>query len=165
MKKVFAILVISCLSCCHPDEPLDPSPGPQPKCWEKFVGNYIVSDTANNITYNMNITHTEYIEPSGNVLDSLIITNYANRFNLKVGFGCRTDPNILRFSPPYPSKDHWNKRWSFTINTDDSTTSIYENRLTNDTMVLYYRLNNIAFYFSDSVAYYAADEKHIAVKQ
>lgn len=168
MKNLFQIIIfvlLSGLSACDKDEPVNPTPTNTPKCWEQLVGNYVVYDTANSITYNMTISHKDSIQSNGSILDSLIITNYANRFNLRVGYGCYTISNLLKFVPSYPTYDHGAKRWSLTLNTDDTSTSKYENQLKNDTIILYYKLNNIAFYFADGVPFYAADETHIAVKQ
>lgn len=168
MKKIFfSIILILFFISCHHDKDEVPQPAPPiPACWEKFVADYIVYDTANNITYNMKIEHKDSVQVGYANIDSLIITNYGNMFNLRLGFLCQSDANLLYFSTGvFPNYDHNNKRWAFSINSDDTTTTKYENQLKNDTIILYFKMDNIAFYYYDSVPYYSANIKHIAVKQ
>lgn len=167
MKNVFNFLflvLILALNSCKEDEPITPTPV-TPKCWEKFVGDYIVYDTANSLSYNMTITQFSTPNTNGGVEDTLVISNFANKFDFKYHFTCGSNPNLLGFNPPFPSYDHSNKRWSLTKVDDDSSTAKIENQLKNDTIILYFNLDNIAFYFPDGVPYYSANQKHIAVKQ
>lgn len=168
MKNIFRLFILFStifFNGCEKDKPIPSSSTNSSTCWEQLVGNYIVYDTANSITYNMSIIHKDSIAPGYEPIDSLIINNYGNRFNLRVSYGCYTTPNLLKFVAPYPSYDHLGKRWSLWINDDDSVTTKYENQLVNDTIILSFEVDNIAFYFPDGVSYYSANEKHIAVKQ
>ena len=99
------------------------------------------------------------------IIDSLIINNYGNKFNLNVAYECFNFPNILSFGCQFPTYDHNNKRLSLSINNDDPTTTKYENQLKNDTIILYFNMDNIAFYAQDGVPYYSSNIKQIAVKQ
>jgi len=165
-QYISLIILIIGVTACHPSKDETPTPiTPVPPCWEKFVGNYIVHDTANNVIYTMNIAHKDTLQSSGSKLDSLIFTNYGNKFNFRVSFLCQSDANVLRFAAGFPEYDHNNKRWAFSVNTDDTTTTKIENQFKNDTIILYYNINNIAFYYNDGVPYYSRNLKHIAVKQ
>src|ERR1035437_1706542 len=160
------IFLIMTVTACHHKKDETPAPiTPVPPCWEKFVGNYTVHDTANNVIYAMNIAHKDTMQSSGSKLDSLIITNYGNKFNFRVGFLCQSNANVLDFGAGFPAYDHNNKRWAFWVNTDDTTTARIENELKNDTIILYFNINNIAFYYNDGVPYYSKNLKHIAIKQ
>ena len=75
MKKLIMISLLTTLlySCKH-DKVDIAIPYVEPPCWQKFVGNYIVYDTMNQITYNMSITHKEIVQTQlgYNNIDSLI---------------------------------------------------------------------------------------------
>lgn len=165
-KLIALAMLITALTNCRPKKDETPTPIiPPPPCWAKFVGNYIVHDTANNVIYTMSIAHKDTLQSSGSKIDSLIITNYGNKFNFRVGFLCQSNANVLDFGAGFPAYDHNNKRWAFWVNTDDTTTARIENELKNDTIILYFNINNIAFYYNDGVPYYSKNLKHIAIKQ
>jgi hypothetical protein len=163
--KYFSVFATVLISSCDSDPECNPVLPPAPKCWEKFVGDYIVYDTVNNIDYTMNISHFATTNINGGVDDTLVLSNFGNKFDFKYHFTCGAEPNILLYNAPFPCFDHSNKRWSLTRANDDSATVKVENEILNDTLLLYFRIDNIAFYAADTVPYYSAYLKHIAVKQ
>ena len=168
MKKISILLILMVLfTNCRHDKHEIAMPIIETPCWQQLVGNYVVYDTTNHINYNMSIIHKDSIQTQLGYanLDSLIITNYGNRFNLRVGYMCYNLPNILRAVCGNPVIDHNNKRWSLSIHADDPTTTKIENQLKNDTIILYFNMDNIAYFSTDGVPYFSGDIKHIAVKQ
>ncbi len=53
----------------------------------------------------------------------------------------------------------------FSIIDDLSTPTIVENELKNDTIILYFTLDNIQYYQTDNIPYFKCDCKHVGVKQ
>ncbi len=164
LKYVLLFIFFMFIITCKKDEHVSTTITPPP-CWQKFVGTYSVKDTANNIGYVMTIAHFSTPNTNGGAEDTLVVTNFANKFDFKYHFTCYSDSNFWGYNPPFPCYDHFNKRWSLSINPDDTITKKYENQLKNDTIILYFNLDNIAFYYPDGVPYYSANQKHIAVKQ
>ena len=163
--SIYSLLLFFFFFACDRKKPTIVAPK-RPKCWEVFIGDYKVYDTSNNLKYTMKIDHKSFVEKTGNVIDSLYINNYGNKFNMRSGYVCPTDSrSILKFWIPFPMFDKTAKRWSLSINDDDASTSIYENQFINDTIVLFYKLDNIAFFYPDSVPYLSENIKEIAVKQ
>ena len=169
MKKIILIMVFLLsvfYSCQKKHKPTTVTPV-IPKQWEKYIGTYDVYDTINHTQWVMNIKFLSYANPAtsdGNN-DSVLLENFANKFDIRYKFGTYIDPNRIRLPFLFPLKDKLGNSWSFSGNGEDSTTPHLENYLANDSMVLYFKQSNIAFYANDGVPYYACDCKHIAVKR
>jgi hypothetical protein len=167
VKKVFYILFSSIFifGCSKKEEEL-PTPITEPEQWERFAGDYKVYDILGNFLYDMSLVHFY----SGNNIyqndvDSVIIQNFADTFDLKYEFRRTIDKNLLDIGFHDSIVDRNNKSWHLTRNADDENTPIRENKLINDTIIMYFRLNNIKYYIQEAQPYYYCDCKHIAVKQ
>lgn len=171
MKKLSTILFILLLVAffsCKKKEIISPAPPHIPKQWEKYVGNYKVYDTLGNYIYDMNISHYIGISTSsGNPLDSILIQNFADTFDLRFQFSFHTPEAIDFIDIGFNDSvvDYNNKMWWVARLFDDSTTTIKENYLINDTIVFYFEQNNIKFYINEIQPYYRCECRHIAVKQ
>ena len=159
------LTLIFLMACSKEKEPL-PIEVPEPEQWERFAGNYKVYDTLGNFLYDMNFVHFF----SGNNIyqndaDSVIIQNFADTFDLKYEFRRTADKNLLDIGFHDSIVDRNNKSWHLTRNADDENTPIRENKLINDTIIMYFRLNNIKYYIPEAQPYYYCDCKHVAVKQ
>ena len=167
MKNIFYIILASLLMvACKKDEKVVTPPTPA-KQWQKYIGVYDVYDTAHHTQWIMEIKFLSYadiIRSDGNN-DSLFMQNFANKFNIRFRFGTCTNPNVLLLPFIFPLKDKTGYSWSYSGNTDDTLTPYLENELKNDSIILYFKQSNIAFYQSEGVPYYACDCKHIAVKR
>jgi hypothetical protein len=76
------VLIISCTK-----ELTITTPFESPKVWEKFIGKYKVYDTLGGYLYEMEIKHySAYQDANGNPFDSLLIKNFANKFDVKFSF-------------------------------------------------------------------------------
>jgi hypothetical protein len=168
MIKPFLIICIGvmALSSCHenpvPPEPLPPLPAKQ---WQKYIGMYDVFDTTNHMQWIMEI---KFISSSGHIdgqNDSLLLQNFANKFDIRYAFGASLDPDRLRLPFIFPLKDKHGYSWAFSGNGEDTTTTHLENYYQHDSIVMYFKQSNIAFYQADGVSYYECDCKHIAVKR
>jgi hypothetical protein len=153
------------MASCEPDPII---PEPTPKVWEKFIGTYNVTKMDNGETYYMSITHLGMDTlDNGAIIDSLLIMNYGDLFEEVIYFssnGGYSDNRIIKFPTNWPTIDKFGYRWAFWVNSQDTLTPELENTLVNDTLLLYFTLNNIAFYFEDGVPYYECQCKHLAVK-
>jgi hypothetical protein len=162
--KLAPIFMFFLFSACCEDDPAVP----QEKVWEKFIGTYNVTKLENGDTYQMTISHlgTDTLENQA-IRDSLVVYNYGDLFNQIIYYSSNIssiDDRILRFPTNWPTDDKHGHRWAFFINAQDTVTEELENTLINDTILLYFKLSNIAFYFEDGVPYYDCDCKHLAVK-
>jgi hypothetical protein len=158
---VFGVMFIACRSEIAPARPQTP------KQWEKYIGTYDVYDTSNHTQWVMEIKFLSYSNPvrtnGGN--DSLLLKNFANKFDIRYGFEASTDPYRIGLPFISPLKDKVGHSWAFFGNGEDSATPHLENYLANDSIVLYFKQSNIAFYATDGEPYYECDCKHIAVKR
>jgi len=131
----------------------------------------MVYDTLGNYMYDMSISHSQSIALSGyQPNDSLTITNFADTFDLRFPFV----PNYtdLTFSQEFLNiqfhdslKDYNNKMWWVGSEFFDATTTTKENSLINDTMVMYFVMDNIKFYINEAQPYFRCECKQVAVKQ
>lgn len=130
--------------------------------WEKFIGNYTVYDTIGTYLYKMSINHY-----STNNVDSLTLQNFADTFNLGVGFNPASPGYENRFSFGIFDSivDKNNKSWSLSSLSDDSGTPVIENKLFNDTLIFYFQQTNIQYYIPEAQPYFSCKCKHVAVKQ
>lgn len=137
-----------------------------PTVYDKFVGDYKVYDTLFNYSHNMSIAHFSGINQYGIEVDSLRLINFADSFNFEIKFRHITNDKILSLGIIDTLFTHSGKRFFFWSNSDDlNTSNIIENELVNDTILLYYGLDNIKYYFYENVPYYQCECKQYAVKQ
>ncbi|CAG5082299.1 hypothetical protein [Parvicella tangerina] len=165
MRVVFYILILISLgsiwSCAKDKTPLPPPPE-EPEVWEKFVGNYNVYDTNGNYLYQLRINHYYHNDNYG---DSLLLENFNANFDLKIQFLPHPDGNVLNYGFYDSIKGYDNHSWTIGSNIDDSTTEVIENKLINDSIILYFRQTNIQYWINEGVPYYYCDCKQVAVKQ
>jgi len=151
---------------CRKDCALPPTnPVTVEQDWEKFLGNYAVYDTLGNFMYQMSIVHFSEINDFGVEVDSILITNFADTLDLATKFKFKTDDRILDIGVHHPIIDYNGKSWHVSGLSDDSNTSVLENYIVNDTLVMYFKMTNIAYYINEAVPYYFCECKHVAVKQ
>ena len=152
--------VMGVVSCSKDKTPLPPPPE-EPEVWEKFIGNYNVYDTNGNYLYQMeieNFYHDDYV-------DSLIITNFNQNFDLKFQFQLTTDEEFLNIGFHDSIKGYDDKTWQITSKFDDLSTPVLENRLSKDTMIFYFKQTNIQYWITEGVPYFFCECKQVAVKQ
>ena len=89
---IYLIIVIFFNSCKKEDLP---SPVKPTECWEKFVGDYIVYDTAAGISFPMTIEQYKDTNAGGYYTDFLAFKNFDNQFNLYQPFTCYTPSNYI----------------------------------------------------------------------
>ncbi len=167
MKKLanisIAFLLIILVACVKETKVVKPTA--PAKQWAKYIGTYDVYDTINHTQWVMNIKHLYAFEQNNGNSDSILLENFANKFNIRYRFGYSTDDYRIGLPFLFPLKDKLGNSWSFSGNGEDTATAHLENYLKNDSIVLYFKQSNIAFYTNDNVPYYACDCKHIAVKR
>jgi hypothetical protein len=170
LKTIWILIVIIFISCekkeIIPDEPpriLEP--------WEKYIGNYLVYDTLGNFMYDIDISYFSGTNPtSGHTTDSLLITNFADTFDIKFQFLLNyTDETLtqelLNIQFHDSIVDYNNKMWYVGTELVDASSSINENSLIKDTIVFYFEMNNINFYIPEAQPFFFCECKHMAVKQ
>jgi hypothetical protein len=136
-----------------------------PKEWEKFIGTYKVYDTLGSYLYEMEIKHySAYQDANGNPFDSLYIKNFADKFDIKFSFREKTDKNVFTSVFTDSIVDQNGKTWGLWHTGDDYSTPIRENKLFNDTIILYFTMDNIKYYIYESQPYFSCDCKQVAIK-
>ena len=159
MKYLILILLVGVFYSCRKDTPVFP-PVTEPEPWEKFIGDYKVYDTTGVFLYDMSISHhSTFTYPNLQVVDSLHVDNFGNKFELF------TDPLVFGLPHIDPIEDHDGYNWYFTGIFDDLGTQVKENYWLNDTIIFYYRITNILYYIGEGQPYYLGDHKEITVKQ
>ncbi len=150
MKKYFNYILllgyIAFLSGCTKDtEEIPCTSIDVPEDWEKFIGDYKVLDENGEFSHEMKISHVFSGDNAlGNQADSLLIENLGGKFDFKFQYQHTTDSNKLGISSINPLADYSEDRWYFWFNADDSETDIRENYFQNDTIHLYYLIDNNA---------------------
>ncbi len=155
-----SIIAICCLalqlSGCKKDEEC---PEPEPVALDgrdKFLGTYTVYDTLS--TYLYTFTISAFGSGGG---DSLLLSNYADTFDLRVLHQAYWTTSYLSLGANFPAFDQAGHRWAlFGASIEDGS-----NVLNNDTIRLRFTQDNIAFYFEDGVDYFSCDCHQIAVKR
>jgi len=167
MKQTLIIVLILFLLSCSKEKELIPNEPPiAPEQWEKFAGNYKIYDTLGVYLYDLDMIH--YFSGKnvyGNDVDSLILQNFADTFDVKYEFRNFTEPNNFDFGFHDSIVDRNNKTWGLWSLSDDLTTTARENYLINDTIILYFKMDNIKYYIPEAQPYYRCECKHVAVKQ
>jgi hypothetical protein len=169
MKNLTILFIVILVLGCSKEKQITPIQDIEPiDQWKKFIGNYKVYDTVGNYMYNMEIAHystTPY--PNGHKLDSLIIINFADTFDLKFAYSLNSSgyENYLDIGFNDSVVDYNAKMWWVGRISDDTSTVVKENRLINDTIILYFEQDNIKFYINEAQPYYRCECKHVAVKQ
>lgn len=165
------LVVISVFFSCRKEKPKVPDAVKPAACWQKFIGTYMVYDTVNLTSWQMQIYYTTDTNiNTGYVYDCLRFNNFDNNFVFKFQFNCYSlypeDPLYTGIS--YTSlnvQNYSGKRYNIHFGHDNISTSYLENNLKNDTIVFYFRKENLQYYFDDGVPYEDAYHTHIAVKQ
>jgi hypothetical protein len=166
MKQTVFILLIIFLLSCSKKELISTESLIIPEQWEKFIGNYRVYDTIGSYMFDINISHYIGISAtSGNPLDSMLIQNFADTFDLRFQFSNSPLGNYLNIGFNDSVVDYNNKAWFVGSLFDDTNTVAKENTLVNDTMIMYFELDNILHYIPQAQPYYRCECKHVAVKQ
>ena len=166
--KYFFFIIVLCFFFSCSKEKEDPAPilVPQPEQYERFIGDYKVYDTLGSFIYDMSIVHVF----SGNniyqnLVDSVVIENFADTFDIRYEFRRKIDKNDFDFGFHDSIVDGNNKSWGLWSMSDDTSTEVKENYLFNDTIVMYFEQDNIKYYIPEAQPYFRCECKHVAVKQ
>lgn len=157
---IFTVVFFS--TCKKPDLP---KPVPPYECWNKFVGYYIVYDTAAGISYPLTISHFLDTNTSGYYTDFLLFTNFDNQFNISRQFTCYGQPNYLDIGYNTNIPNEFGNHYNIWDQFDDTSTATLENYLFKDTIVFNFRVENTAYWPSEGVPYVDIYKRQIAVKQ
>lgn len=105
---------------------------------------YDVYDTANHTQWAMEIKFLSYADiiRSDGDNDSILLQNFANKFDIRFRFGSCTDPNRIGLPFIFPLKDKTGHSWSFSGDGEDTTTKYLENYFRNDFIILYFKQSN-----------------------
>lgn len=95
----------------------------------------------------------------------MILQNFADTFDIKYEFRRMIDKNIFSFGFHDSIVDRNNKTCGLWSLSDDLSTSVKENYLVNDTIIIYFKQTNIKYYINEAQPYYYCECKHVAVKQ
>lgn len=150
---------------CRKDPPLEVPTVEAAADWEKFLGDYKVYDTLGVYLYDMSISHHSGINGFGVEVDSLLLSNFADTFDLDIKFKYKSDDRILDIGINHPAYDHSGWRWHLSHTWNDPATEEMENTLIGDTILLAFTMDNIAFYWDDGVSYFTCECRQLAVKQ
>ena len=124
--------------------------------WDKYYGTYTVFDTANDVTYQMEIKQIKR-NFNGIFIDSVSFINVANRFQVGRTFQQNTiysggiDIGIFNLV-----MDLDNYKWTFSAGLSEKES--------NDTLELHYTISNIHYYVTDNVPFYNCICTDLAVK-
>lgn len=167
MKNLlFTILILSIFYSCSKKEEEIPIPIIEPEQWERFVGDYKVYDTLGTFMYDMSIVHdSKVIYPNGQRVDTVILQNFADTFDLKYEFRETVNDNVFSIGIFDSIVDKNNKSWHLSGLGYDPNATTKENYLFNDTIIMYFKQTNIKYYIQEAQPYYYCDCKHVAVKQ
>jgi hypothetical protein len=151
---ILLLILAAVISCRKDPEPPQPT---ETDNRNQFVGTYKVYDTTGIYLYDLEI------QKAGNAeRDSLMLMNFAGRFNLRIIHESYYAGNYINIGINHPIKDFDDKSWHLSRKTGNPE---YENNLIQDTIVFYFTMTNIAFYINEGVPYYNCECKHVAVKQ
>jgi hypothetical protein len=159
--KLFIILLwlafAFAVAGCRRDEAADPAtPSTPVDGRDKFVGIYQVFDTTGVYLYELQVSK---FGTGGR--DSLLLTNYADTFDLKILHERYWTSDQLDIDSFFPAIDRAGHSWALSgASIEDGS-----NVLANDTIPLKFSMNNIAFYWTEGVPYFSCVCKQIAVKQ
>jgi hypothetical protein len=147
--------------------PSEPLPSLPYYLWTDFIGTYDVYDTLNNTQWVMKISHLSHSEFNQGNNDSVLIENFANRFTIRdtwyPAYDFDLKKSIFSIKIYHPLKDYSGHNWHLGGGANSILKKDYV--LYNDSVTLYFKQSNIAFYQADGVPYYDCDCKHIAVKR
>ena len=159
-----AISIVATITSCK--KCVETVPASAPKCYEKFLGNYHVTDLQNGEEYDMSITHMQGIDDFGDRIDSLLMSNFANKFDVRFRFNCGIPPEYISWGHHFGIADFQGNHWALFSNNAGFVSVPSKNSIFNkDSIYFDFKLSNIAFYLSESVPYYNCEScVHLAVK-
>lgn len=167
MIIAYSILLLAFFTSCRKELISDSVPDID-KPWEHFIGKYNVYDTLGTFLYELEIIEV-YNNPNISYnYDSLRFINFADSFSFTQVYNWQpllSENFDISIGIHQPIDDSNGKRWHLSTLLDDVSTSVPENTLFNDTIIFYFKMDNIAYYMADAVPYYSCNCKHIAVKQ
>ena len=160
-----AISIVATISSCK--KCVETVPASAPKCYAKFLGNYHVTDLQNGEEYDMSITHIQGIDDFGDRIDSLLMSNFANKFDVGFRFNCANPPQYLSWGFHFGIVDHLGLHWALFSNNSNGIDIPRKNSIIdNDSIYFDFNLSNIAFYNQDNVPFEEClNCVHLAVKQ
>jgi len=144
------------LPACRKDDANEPTIPVSVDGRDRFVGTYRVYDTTGVYLYEMTVSKF-----GSDGRDSLLLTNYADTFNLKILHEGYWDQDHWDIGVFFPATDHAGHSWALS----DAAAIDGSNVLQNDTVPLKFTMDNIAFYWQEGVPYYSCVCRQIAVKQ
>lgn len=167
MKNIIYLIIIIFITSCNKEDNniLKLNDNTEVPPYKKFLGTYQVENLNTGEQYQMKIGYKNDTLENGNVFDYLDIYNFDNNFDYLIRFYKFVNaPNYIEFIWYFGIRDRNNNRWAIFQISDDTTTTIKENTLINDTIIFYFRKTNMAFWPSDGALFYECYCKHRAVK-
>lgn len=160
-----AISIVATITSCK--KCVETVPASAPKCYEKFLGNYHVTDLQSGEEYEMSITHMQGIDDFGDRIDSLLMSNFANKFDVRFRFNCGIPPEYISWGHHFGIADFQGNHWALYSNNGGVVPIPSKNlMLHNDSIYFEYRVSNIAFYLNENVPFEECiDCVQLAVKQ
>lgn len=165
--SIVAIATVLLFFSCEKEivKPIEQAPQDIRK-WERFVGQYNVYSTQSHLfLYSMEI---KGMKNADSMFDTLCFYNYADRFNFlkKWSYTHMGDSiPLLLIGVHHPITDYNGQSWHLSSLISNAETEIKENTMVNDTLYLYHKLSNAAFYLQDGVPYFHEEVLEMAVKQ
>lgn len=146
-------------SCTKDKVPFPPDP-PVPEVWEKFIGQYNVYDTNGGYLYEMQIKNIYHDKN----LDSIVMINFNQNFNLKFQFYSSSNQNQMFFGFNDSITGFDNHSWQVYSDLSNPNTDYLENEIHGDTLFLSFEQTNIKYWVNEGVSYYSCNCKQIAIK-
>jgi hypothetical protein len=152
-KLIYSVFIIGIISCKK--EVIPPDPPYIEQWWEEYYGEYFVTDTLNDTNYTLRISKISRSFDGQFFHDSILVENFAGKFNLTIG-----EPQLyganLSIGSIDKAIDNDGLSWSL------SGTHYWSEE--NDTLKLFYTLSNIAHYLEDGVDFYEVTNTDLALK-
>jgi hypothetical protein len=164
--RQYVFLIILLLSACCKEPETDTEPEVE-KRYKRFLGTYHVTDLQTLEEYVLTISHFSIVNEVGNELDTLVITNFDNKFNLKfIVYNNEVTPNYLQFGFHFGIADYNGNHWALYHSEGVNNEGVQLNTLIGDTIYFGMDKSNIAFYIDEGVPYEACEDCILkAVKQ
>lgn len=161
MKLLFVLLsLIPLVTSCKKKQQSEPTPILTK--WDMVPGHYKVYDSTGVFIYEMEIIHTSGINEYGGTNDTLQFIDFDGQFNLTIGQSNFSNfPDMVSTGSQTAIVDTNGNHWDLYCYSPDY---VYNN-FRNDTIVFYFRKQNMPYWWNDATPYFNEKLKHIAVKQ
>lgn len=137
-----------------------------PMWFDVYYGTYSFTDTSDNTAYTMTVERIDRkflkVGDKMNILDSVLIRNYGNMFDIYTSYNRRDIYNSIHYSNWFDTefRDKNGIRWNFHTSQDNNN----DNKLIENTISIYFKIDNIKYFNSDSTTYFGGYIRHNGVK-